>query len=144
MSELRFSCPLPPPALRANSRAHWARKKKDADEYSAVVVSAWGDWCLDSGFHVQPKPWKAADVHYEWRYAGVEPDHSNLGGHTKYLQDIICLAPKLSMEQAAKYKRWHLGLVENDKGIHATYEAVKVPKRDQECVEVIIRRREPC
>ena len=138
-----LTVPLPPPALRANNRTFWARKSKAANEYSEDVWWAWrGQYCGIIQHTFPDAPLDAANVHYEWRYAGVEPDHSNLGGHTKYLQDILCLAPKMSLERAVKYTRTHLGLVADDKGIHATYEAVKVPKRHQECVVVTVTRRD--
>lgn len=137
---VQFSVPLPPPSLRANSRAHWSRKKKDADEYSEDVFTD----CQALGARSTPVhaaklrgilPMKAARVRYEWRHAGVAPDHGNLGGHTKYLQDILCMAPK---NAKPTYKRWHLGLVEDDKGITAEYEAVKVKTKAEECVVITV------
>jgi hypothetical protein len=137
-ARVEFSVPLPPVSLRANSRAHWARKKKDADEYSLAVLGQFAPWSFYDP--AQTWPWKAAKVHYLWQYCGVRPDHSNLGGHTKYLQDILCVAPNLSPQQAEKYKRWHMGIVENDSGICASYSLYKVKHRDQERVVVTIER----
>lgn len=136
---ITFRVPLPPPSLRGNSRAHWSRKKKDADEYSERVWCAFNEQTGANCYDVwrngrNTKPWKKARVHYEWRYAGVEPDHGNLGGHTKYLQDMLCMAPR----GAAGRDRWYLGLVEDDRGITATYEAVKVKRRAEEAVVVTI------
>ena len=138
---IRFTVPLPPPALRGNSRAHWAKRKKAADEYSEDVWAAFNavPTRVDDCPHCTG-PWETAHVTYVWKYAGVAPDHSNLGQHTKYLQDIICCAPKLSPAQAQKYKRWHLGIVENDAGIEAEYHMEKVAHRKDEAVEVTIRR----
>ena len=158
---IRFEVPLPPPSLRANSRAHWSKKKSDADEYSedvyAYFVGSVGNLnpapsvmtmavyganvqyiarqMSEAGF-----PWSAAHVHYEWHHAGVAPDHGNLGGNTKYLQDILCMAPK---NAKPGYKRWHLGIVEDDAGIVAAYEAVKCAKRADEKVIITITEVEP-
>lgn len=144
-----LTVPLPPVSLRANSRAFWRLKKVDADVYSGSVLFAVRDHtanCYAFGCPLclerQPLRWPKAHVRYVWKYAGVEPDHSNLGGHTKYLQDILCVAPKLSPKQAEKYHRWHLGIVENDRGITAEYEAVKVPHRRLEAISVTVRRGE--
>ena len=139
-----FMVPLPPVALRANSRAHWTAKKKAADAYSHEVESA----VWDETRSQYPRslrwnyvyPWAKATVHYEWRYAGVQPDLGNIPGNVKYLQDILCMAPKLSPEQAEKYKRWHLGLVENDREITPTYEISKVATKAEEAVVVTLRR----
>lgn len=144
-----LSVPLPPVSLRANSRAHWSRKKKDADEYSNAVYDAW-NWgegslkrdysgrtpvgviaedvirWLDTPMPEDSCPWEKADVEFVWKYCGVAPDHSNLGGNTKYLLDIICVAPNLGPKQAAKYSRWHLGLIENDRNVTATYRMERV------------------
>lgn len=133
MGRVEFSVPLPPPSLRANNRSHWARKKKAADSYSKDVYARFASilycQCEDRGW-----PWLKARVRYEWRHAGVAPDHGNLGGNTKYLQDIICMAPKAK----AGANRWYLGIVENDKGITAEYQAVKVKTKAEECVRVTI------
>jgi hypothetical protein len=134
MSEGRvvFNVGLPPVSLRANSRAHYRRKKKDADEYSVAIAA-------DAEFQICREhtalPMKKARVRYVWHYAGVEPDHSNLGGHTKYLQDILCMAPK---NAKPGYRRWHLGILEDDRGITAEYEAVKVAHRKDERVEITV------
>lgn len=135
-----FSVPLPPTALRSNSRAHRWAKKKAADEYADAIQYALGCQRLVAAPRRLWNPWTAARVTYTWKHAGVAPDHSNLGGNTKYLQDIICVAPKLSPEQAAKYKRWHLGLIENDSGIEAVFKSEKVAHKADECVEIEIVR----
>ena len=137
MNTIRFTVPLPPGALRSNSRAHWAAKKKAADAYSLYVIVS--DWPRQGGGTPEQMgcPWKQAKVTYTWRYAGVRPDHSNLGGNTKHLQDIICMAPR---NTDARYKRWHLGLVEDDAGITAEYRLEKVAHRHQEEVMIEIRR----
>lgn len=142
LEQIEFVVSLPPASLRANSRAHWATKKRDADSYSLRVVDDWLEHCQNDGFYVHSDVWQKAHVLYVWKYAGSPPDHGNLGGNTKYLQDILCCAPKLSPKQAEKYKRWHLGLVEDDAGITAEYRAEKVARKDQECVEVTIRKME--
>lgn len=138
---IRFHVPLPPRSLRDNSSAHWSKKKSDADSYSETVYHE----SQYQVFHQDRRdlgdlPWAAARVTYTWRYATSAPDHSNLGRHTKYLQDIICRAPKLSPERAAKYSRWHLGIVDDDAGITATFKLEKVAHRADECVLVEIER----
>lgn len=131
---ITFTVPLPPPSLRANSRAHWATKKQDADAYSVLV----GAWTYDSDINKKPHygtyPWEKAHVTYTWRSCGVQPDHGNLGGNTKYLQDILCMAPR----SAAGRDRWYLGLCADDKGITASYVAEKCAKKADECVVVTI------
>lgn len=140
--EIRFDVPLPPVSLRANSRAHWAKKKADADAYSEDVWTAWvEDWSESDSSVADSVPWDHADVTYVWYFAGVEPDHGNLGGNVKYLQDSICMAPKNYAGRDLAKNRWYLGLVGDDRFIHATYQAVKVPHRTDERVEVTIRRR---
>lgn len=131
-----FSVPLPPKSLRANARAHWAVKKEDADAYADVVAAYW----RGARAGQLPPPWERARVTYTWKHAGVTPDHSNLGGNTKHLQDILCVAPKLSPQQAAKYRRWHLGIIENDSGIEAVFKSEKVAHKADECVEIEIVR----
>ena len=143
--EITFTVPLPPPALRANTRAPWYVRKDAADMYSKVVMWAAGPLYSDAqacahGYADYGYPWARATVHYEWRYAGVQPDLGNIPGNVKYLQDILCMAPKLSPEQAEKYKRWHLGLVENDREITPTYEISKVATKAEEAVVVTLRR----
>ena len=108
---IRFTVPLPPTALRSNARAHWAAKKKAADEYSLAVFAAYVA-APDAKKMLLQKSWTKARVTYTWRYCGVAPDHSNLGGNTKYLQDIICRPPV-----NCGTDRWYLGIIENDSGI---------------------------
>ena len=144
--EVSFTVPLPPPALRANTRAPWYVRKDAADVYSELVMWAAGPLysdvqacvhgCADYGY-----PWAKAAVHYEWRYAGARPDLGNIPGNVKYLQDIICKAPKLPA--GVLYRRYHLGLVENDREITQTYEISKVATKAEECVVVTLRREEP-
>lgn len=121
MSVIEFTVPLPPVTLRANGRAHWRTKTRDADTYSVAVLLAW-ESCEGIISPQRGVAWKKATVTYRWRYAGVAPDLGNLGGNTKYLQDILCMAPK---SKAGK-NRWYLGLVEDDKGITPVYELEKV------------------
>lgn len=149
---IRFSVPLPPVSLRANSRAHWATKKKDADDYSEAVFWEGRNQTLrwarcrpaNNDFHLRDGtvllhpalPWEKAHVTYTWHYAGVEPDHANLGAHTKYLQDCLQVAPK----NGAGANRYYLGIVENDRGIVAEYKLEKVPHRKDERVEIEVTR----
>ena len=147
IERVTFTVPLPPRSLRDNASAHWGQRKKDADSYSMDVfaslhVHAGETWCrrFMKDNRTDRWPWARAHVTYVWKYASVAPDHSNLGRHTKYLQDIICMAPKLSPEVAAKYKRYHLGIIENDSGIEAKYKLEKVAHRRDECVELTIER----
>ena len=137
MNSITFDVPLPPTSLRANSRSHWALKKKHADVYSRAV---WG-WAMDALASVRGMPWPAADVHYEWHYATTQPDEGNIPGNVKYLQDILCVAPVLPMEQAAVYKRTHLGIVENDRNVHPTYSMVKETRRAAQRVVVTVTER---
>lgn len=132
-----FTVPLPYPALRANSRSHWATRKKAADAYSMDVMN--GYWSAEFHPHDHTSiPWDAALVTYTWRYAGAQPDHSNLGGNTKYLQDILCVAPRFA---PGKYKRWHMGIVVNDREIEAVFKLEKVAHKADECVLVEIEKR---
>ena len=139
-----FMVPLPPACLRSNARTHWAKRKQAADAYSHEVESA----VWDETRSQYPRslrwnyvyPWAKAHVTYTWRYAGKKPDHSNLGGNTKYLQDILCMAPKLPPAQAEVYKRWHLGLVEDDSGITAEFKLERVRHKRDECVLVVLGR----
>lgn len=133
-----FAVPLPPRSLRANGRSHWAIRKRDADAYSLDVYRA----LLATGVQRLGQRWRRARVTYVWCHAGVAPDHGNLGGNTKYLQDILCTAPKLPPDQAKKYRRWHLGIIANDAGIEAVYRLRKVPSRKEERCEITIERLE--
>ena len=136
MSEtITLMLPLPPKELRANNRANRWAKKRAADEYADAVAEAWQSQAVR---WVPVPPWARANVTYTWRYCGPEPDQGNIGASTKTLQDILCVAPKLGVEQAAKYKRWHLGIVENDKGITATYATENVKHKRDEGVVVRI------
>ena len=142
MSEsIEFTVPLPPVSLRANSRAHWSKKKRDADAYSeAVWRAAFYQDCSPVRLAIradrQEVPWAAAHVVYTWHYCGVAPDHGNLGANTKYLQDILCMAPK---SKAGK-DRYYLGIVENDSGLTCEYHMEKVAKRTLENVHIKITR----
>jgi hypothetical protein len=140
MSEIRFLVPLPPKELRANSRALWPAKKRAADAYSGEVYWAFDQQVTDPKLWPvgPPFPWQRARVHYVWRYRGVEPDQGNIGASTKALQDVLCVAPKLGIEQAKKYSRFHIGIVENDRGITATYETEHVDRRDQQGVYITL------
>lgn len=124
-----FQVSLPPPSLRANSRSHWATKKKDADTYSAEVY-----WHYREQVGYKVMGWKQARATFTWFSCGVQPDHSNLGGNTKYLQDILCMAPTTK----AGKDRFYLGIVEDDAGITAEYTSVRVKKKAEECVLIEI------
>ena len=128
--EIRFTVPLPPPSLRANSRAHWATKKRDADDYSEGIA-----WSMMS-VRREGCPWKRAAVHYDWHYCGNQPDPGNIPGNVKYLQDIICCAPATM----AGRDRYYLGIVENDKHITPTYAMTQEKRRAAQRVEVVITR----
>lgn len=133
---IEFTVPLPPVILRANGRGHYMAKGRAADEYSHMV----GVMTYDSPIWRKPAfgtfPWPAAHVTYTWCYSGVRPDHGNLGGNTKYLQDILCMAPK---SKAGK-NRWYLGLIEDDKGIEATYLLERVSHKADEAVVIRVER----
>lgn len=138
---IRFSVPLPPPELRANSRAHWAKRKHAADEYSANVFYAFVS-SLAAGLepNTAPVPWARARVRYTWHAAGVLPDQGNIGASTKALQDILCTAPRLAPRVAMAYQRYHLGLVENDAGIEASYAVERCRHKADERVEIELER----
>ena len=138
-TQLILTVPLPPPALRSNNRSHWSAKKKAADEYSQAVFFCWGA-SSDLAWNRKGLPWEEADVTYVWRYAGVAPDADNIAGNCKALQDILCVAPKLGMAQALKYKRFHCGILENDRGFRPTYRAEKVAHKRDQCVTVTITK----
>ena len=128
---IKFSVPLPPPQCLANSRAHWTRRSQAALRYSeAVYVEV-----ARQGVDIPREPWPAADVSYVWHYCNGQPDRSNLGGHTKLLQDLLCMAPP------AATKRYYLGIVDDDKHIWPAYDLKKVPHRINERVEVRITKR---
>lgn len=127
--ELRV--PLPPVMLRSNGRAHYYKRNKAADTYSLLVFASVTRQVVPAA-----QRWKKARVTYTWCHAGVPPDHGNLGGNTKALQDVLCVAPAGS----AGKNRWYLGFVEDDKGITAEYATKKVTK-DEECVLVRIEKR---
>ena len=129
---VEFEVPLPPPQCRANSRSHWARRSAAALRYSESVYVA----VARQGVAIPREPWKSANVTYTWHYCNGQPDRSNLGGHTKLLQDLLCMAPPSAT------KRYYLGIVEDDRHIWPTYQLVKVPHRINECVHVRIERRE--
>lgn len=109
-------------------------KGRDADRYSEDVLAAFSGVVLPSEWP-QPQRWKKAHVTYTWCYAGVAPDHGNLGGNVKYLQDILCFAPR-----KAAVNRWYMGICENDSGITAEYVLEDVKHRDAQCVIVQIVR----
>lgn len=135
---VRFSVPLPPSALRANTRAHWRTKAAAKQDYSRAV---WG-WVMVNEqalmaylFRDANPPWQAAAVHYEWHYCGNAPDAGNLGPNVKALQDIICTAPNNGLQ---KNNTMYLGLVENDRNIRPTYSMVQESRRAAEHVVVTI------
>ena len=130
LERITFLCPLPPVELRANNRAHWAQRKRAADEYSIDVVLA--VWAAYGGALLRWQPSVRGRVRYTWRYAGVRPDPGNVPGNVKYLQDILCVAPWLGSRQAARYKRWHLGLFEDDSELEAAYKLEKVRQKADE------------
>ena len=129
---VEFEVPLPPASLRSNARAHWRKRKADADAYSEGVA-----WSMMS-VRRDGCPWAAARVTYTWRYCGNKPDVSNVAGSTKHLQDIICMAPK----NGAGKDRYYLGIVENDREIEPVYKLERVAHRDQQGVTIRIERRE--
>jgi hypothetical protein len=127
-------------SLRGNSRAHWATKKRDADAYSEEVYFAYADPIDRETRIIAEWGWAHAAVTYTWCYAGAMPDLGNIPGNVKYLQDILCAAPVLGPKQTRKYRRWHLGLVENDRNIIPEYRLVKVQHRAEERVEITVTR----
>ena len=133
--------PLPPPALRSNSRAFWAAKVKAKQAYSVEVWEAWLEtdaalWRETGTYRMSDPAWKRARVTYTWRHCGVAPDLGNLGGNTKALQDILCMAPKTMQANGTTY----LGLIEDDKGITPEYRLKKVKHRAEQGVEIVIER----
>lgn len=134
---LEMTLPLPPVVLRANGRAHYMVKNRAADAYSLEVLGCFAPWSFFAQRTINPWPWLKAHVTYTWCYSGVRPDHGNLGGNTKYLQDILCMAPK---SKAGK-NRWYMGVIEDDKGIEANYLLYKVAHKADECVVVRIEKR---
>lgn len=142
MSEIRFTVPLPPPALRLNHRAqHWGARSKAADEYSeAVHAAAFGDGSELRRVHLQAAlgPWPAASVEYTWRYAGRRPDIDNIAASIKVLQDTLGCAPA---NGKAGRDRWFLGIVADDGDLEpVTFRREKVARRADEGVLVVIRR----
>ena len=141
MDSITFFVPLPPPACRSNSRAFWAAKVKAKQAYSeAVYAAAVGTLSGRVGIALASAvaPWQRARVTYTWRYCGVAPDLGNLGGNTKALQDILCMAPKTMQANGTTY----LGLIEDDKGITPVYELEKVKHKTDEGVLVTILKGE--
>lgn len=140
MSVIEFEVPLPPKAIRSNSRYFWAAKVKAKREYSdAVYQAACENFYarVAMGLSSAVAPWQRARVTYTWRYCGVAPDLANLGGNTKALQDFLCMAPNIGRrENGCTY----LGLIEDDKGITPVYQLEKVAHRTDECVVIRIER----
>lgn len=136
---VEFTVALPPVSLRANARSHWRTKKADADRYSEYVhMDYYASNLWSSSAAARTKPWSKAHVVYTWRYAGTAPDHGNLGGNTKVLQDCLQMAPA----NGAGANRYYLGLVENDSGLTCEYRMEKVAHRSEEGVVVTITKRE--
>lgn len=146
MSEIRFTVPLPPPALRLNHRAqHWGARAKAADEYSAKVHTAW--WqsgevrfrtVTGTDGSSRPISVRSASVEYTWRYAGKRPDIDNIAASIKVLQDTLGCAPA---NGKAGRDRWFLGIVADDGDLEpVTFRREKVARRADEGVSIVIRR----
>lgn len=132
-AQVVFRVPLPPAALRGNSRAHWATRKAAADDYSRAIYG----WWLAEETRWSRFALPAAEVEYEWRYAGARPDLDNVARGVKVLQDTLCCAPDV---QSGYEYRHFLGLIENDNDIEpVTFRRTKVARRAEECVLVTIR-----
>lgn len=133
---VRFSVPLPDPALRSNSRSHWRTKMGAKQDYSRAV---WGWWLMaETPVWQAWLPWKAARVTYTWKYCGVAPDAGNIPANLKALQDILCMAPNTG--KLAVNNMTYLGIVEDDKHIEPVYLMERVSRRAAQCVEVLIER----
>ena len=136
---ITFLCPLPPHGLRRNTQYRSPQALgRLKDEYSIDVVLA--VWAAYGGALLRWQPSVRGRVRYTWRYAGVRPDPGNVPGNVKYLQDILCVAPRLGSRQAARYKRWHLGLFEDDSELEAAYKLEKVRQKADEGVWVELER----
>lgn len=137
---ITFTVPLPPRALRGNSKAGWAERKKAADAYSDAVSDAFMQAERTRALlRLDESPWPTARVTYTWRYAGVAPDIDNVARGVKVLQDTICCAP--ANARTGDYSnRYFLGIVRDDGGIEATFRRQKVSRRAEEGVLVEIRR----
>lgn len=137
---IEFTVPLPPAALRSNSRAFWGAKKAAKVKYSEAVAEEWFgfDWCTRSTVEQRNSmPWKQARVTYTWRYCGVAPDRQNLGANLKALTDILCCAPNTGLQ---RNDTTYLGLVEDDKGVEPVYELERVKTRAETGVVIRIER----
>lgn len=138
---ITFTVPLPPKAIRSNSRYFWAAKVKAKQAYSAAVWSSAasaGVWGYVSPFNIHGVPWQRARVTFTWRAAGVLPDQANIAGNCKALLDIICCAPntgKLTVNRTT-----YLGLIENDRNVELVCRVEKVAHRSDEAVVVEIER----
>jgi len=154
---IELTCPLPPPALRKNSRADWRQRAEQARDYSWEVNQCYQAWLSETndaamrrriraypgetvtgivgGPEVFWLPWPAARVSYEWRYCGARPDQANIPANVAVLQDILCVAPT----NLALSKRCYLGLVENDREIQAEWSMTNVKHKVDECVVITLR-----
>lgn len=129
---IRFTVPLPPAALRVNSRAqHWAVRRKAASAYSRAIYGWWCDAGKPGAFKT---PLERAAVTYTWHYAGARPDIDNTV--CKVLQDTLCMAPA---NLAPTTERYFLGLIVDDGVIEsATFRRQPVSRKAAECVEIVI------
>ena len=141
---IAFLVPLPPAALRSNTRRHWTEKVKAKQAYSKAVWAEYLTQCADrrtraAGHVVRPATWKRARIVYEWRYCGNAPDEQNLGANLKALTDILCMAPNNGLQ---RNNTTYLGLVEDDKGLEPHYTMTRVAHRTDEGVYVTLERLE--
>lgn len=128
---LELIFPLPPASLRSNSRAHWARKMRDKVAYSRDVYASW----MVKQERFEGGVIASASVLYVWRFSGAVPDLANIGANLKALQDFLCFAPDNGRQRNDCH---YLGIIRDDRQIRPIFRAMKVAKRSDECVQVLI------
>lgn len=131
---IRFTVPLPPVAIRSNSRSHWAWRSRKKQAYSEDVYSAACE-SLDARVWMALEPLQRARVTFTWQACHL-PDQANVLSNCKALLDILCTAPKSTQTNNTYY----LGLIEDDKGVEAIGRVEKVAHRHLEGVDVTIER----
>lgn len=126
MPTVSFTVSLPPSTLSPNSRAHWATRHRDADEYQQAVWLA-GRGCVAEA---TGSPWQRAQLELV-QYAVRPRDHDNFLASAKPLIDVLHLSGRRS-----------LGLLVDDSPEHLsiTVASVRVKRMVDQQVVVKLRR----
>ena len=131
MQSINVTMPIPPPEIRGNSRAHWAKKAGKFKAYKITAFYTLREAMIKSGYSY--KPVNKVEVHYQVFHCAKAIDHDNFIIGMKAFVD--CLAsPKTDNDMAH-------GLIPDDSPDHFTIGSIKyikVKHRTEARVEIEI------